>query len=756
MEPEAAEENPKENLDYVPVRISTSRGNRCDLTFPVYRKATFRELLAHVREREEDPETATTDFPARLTCGFKFAGLMVNLDQTIGSIAEPIPSKKEVTFEPLIAAYKGTESERDLLLLNLPRSGTMWSEPQFPPGLTQEAVDHVMHLREGVRAAEKGKAGKGKTAGKGKASSKGSESGKEGTHKGSGKRSQSIGRGKGKGKYSVPHEPYEPPPAWLQAREAIDKGNEYARSGPWREPWKEQDEAPAWAEKSYRKDDYSESQAAWPEVELKPAWQETGDWSKDSKWGEPQPKWESSEQYPKWTAPETKPKWESSEDKWGSSGQDWHGSASSSSGGWGNQWSSDQWAGFAAAENVEEPEADEPEADEPEVEPERTTPRGSVGRQLAQRPVIPRAKATSMPPLSRLAQEEGPKAPLIRAKAKEEDPKPSSRRSRSKEAKASKRSRSRSRKVHKSQAKEPVKESRKPEKDTSKDSKRDSKGATEKKGRDRSRSPRKPTKEASRSSQKGATKKSKEEPEPEEDEIEDVAILVIIGDYFQSHRVHEGVRFGTFLLDEVPQVKREPGQAHIHILNGYSLIARDLTRTMGELVDRYAAKSDEENILEVKLKEIHQVAMIEDAFGVPDTGHPGFAVLDTGASESVGTPQAVQELINRVSEVTGKPAVYSTDTSVATRVAFRLADGSVRHPYSLVSIETPNYGNVSIYVLEGVRAPILLSVREMRRRGMIIDFASNRALVSDAQQNLIELPVTTNGRGHLMLDLAAN
>ena len=160
----------------------------------------------------------------------------------------------------------------------------------------------------------------------------------------------------------------------------------------------------------------------------------------------------------------------------------------------------------------------------------------------------------------------------------------------------------------------------------------------------------------------------------------------------------------------------------------------------------------------MKVRELHSANMFEDVFGVPETEPPGHAVLDTGASESVGTPQAIQQLIDRITFTTGRPCQYSTDTSVSNRVAFRLADGSVKRPYSLVKIETPRFGSIGIFVLEGMQAPILLSVREMRRRGMLIDFQSGRALVSggsDSGQELIELAVTTNSRGHLLVDLAS-
>ena len=59
-----------------------------------------------------------------------------------------------------------------------------------------------------------------------------------------------------------------------------------------------------------------------------------------------------------------------------------------------------------------------------------------------------------------------------------------------------------------------------------------------------------------------------------------------------------------------------------------------------------------------------------------------------------------------------------------------------------------------MYVLEGMSAPILLSVREMRRRGMVIDFSSSRALITSGDE-LVELDVQTNSRGHLLINLAA-
>lgn len=232
-------------------------------------------------------------------------------------------------------------------------------------------------------------------------------------------------------------------------------------------------------------------------------------------------------------------------------------------------------------------------------------------------------------------------------------------------------------------------------------------------------------------------------------------MLVIIGDYFQAHHIHPETTVARFILEEIPCVDRGVGQAHVHYCNGKQLNSRDLNRTLGQIIDRCPPDSGEENVFEIKVRELHTAAMFEAAYGVPEKGLPGHAVLDTGASESVGTPQAVQSLIDAIASnsPTGK-CNYTTDPTVSSTVAFRLADGSVRRPYSLVTIDTPRFGKLGVYVLEGMSAPILLSVREMRRRGMVIDFSSSRALITSGDE-LVELDVQTNSRGHLLINLAA-
>jgi hypothetical protein len=237
---------------------------------------------------------------------------------------------------------------------------------------------------------------------------------------------------------------------------------------------------------------------------------------------------------------------------------------------------------------------------------------------------------------------------------------------------------------------------------------------------------------------------------PDSDSDESIPLVVIIGEYFQVHHADPEDTLASFILAEVPPVRRKTDQAHRHYWNGKLLMARHLIETLGNLATRYPSDS-KEHVFEIKVKPIEETAgMIEDALQASDLNTPGKAVLDTGASESVATPQALQALLDSLSK-NGQPATYTVETRV--EVTFRLADGTLKKPYSRVVVSTPRFGDISFYVLEGCHAPLLVSIKEMRKRGMVIDFQTNTALMSNTSGDMIPIPLEVNARGHLLLDL---
>ena len=119
--------------------------------------------------------------------------------------------------------------------------------------------------------------------------------------------------------------------------------------------------------------------------------------------------------------------------------------------------------------------------------------------------------------------------------------------------------------------------------------------------------------------------------------------------------------------------------------------------------------------------------------------------------DSQDTQSSTQERVNRW----GRHKQFrpsSTPSPAAAPLEMRLLLGP--NSYSLVTINTPRFGKLGVYVLEGVSALILLTVREMRRRGMVIDCSNSRALIT-SDGELVELDVSTNSRGHLLIDLSA-
>jgi hypothetical protein len=113
-------------------------------------------------------------------------------------------------------------------------------------------------------------------------------------------------------------------------------------------------------------------------------------------------------------------------------------------------------------------------------------------------------------------------------------------------------------------------------------------------------------------------------------------------------------------------------------------------------------------------------------------------VIDTGASDTVGSPEAVEGLAEAIKLVYPESKVV-VNQQEGKRVKFRMADGRVKPALSRVYIGTP-LGQLAIYVIEAVGVPILLSIAALRSLKAAICFTTNTMMyrTPDKDGNEIE------------------
>ena len=128
--------------------------------------------------------------------------------------------------------------------------------------------------------------------------------------------------------------------------------------------------------------------------------------------------------------------------------------------------------------------------------------------------------------------------------------------------------------------------------------------------------------------------------------------------------------------------------------------------------------------------------------------HDGKVIVDSGATETIGSPEAMDCLLARVL-ATNPNAQITVDPTQQPR--FRFGNGTVSQAYSRVGIEVP-FGTFWCYVVEGPGVPILLSVRALRDLRATLNFEDNSITVKMKGQSMRK-KLECSSRGHMLLDL---
>jgi hypothetical protein len=134
------------------------------------------------------------------------------------------------------------------------------------------------------------------------------------------------------------------------------------------------------------------------------------------------------------------------------------------------------------------------------------------------------------------------------------------------------------------------------------------------------------------------------------------------------------------------------------------------------------------------------------------------AIIDSGASDSVASPEALAALSTSIRAVNPKAKIV-VDRAAGKKVKFRLANGATCSACSLVTIETA-FGMMSLYCLDTeAPSPILLSVKALKKLSAAIDFSTDtlacKGVDGEGKAFAIEKKLSCNAKGHLLLDLSS-
>ena len=145
-------------------------------------------------------------------------------------------------------------------------------------------------------------------------------------------------------------------------------------------------------------------------------------------------------------------------------------------------------------------------------------------------------------------------------------------------------------------------------------------------------------------------------------------------------------------------------------------------------------------------------AYMLDAFSTTPVETPWhLALIDSGASETVASAEAIEALVAHLAKAMGRAPEVKVDPKRNQK--FRVANGQVIQARSLVSVETP-IGGLQIHcIVTEVPTPLLLSVSALRKLKSAIDFERGVMAVTIHGVSK-EIKLKQGDRGHLYLDFA--
>lgn len=132
--------------------------------------------------------------------------------------------------------------------------------------------------------------------------------------------------------------------------------------------------------------------------------------------------------------------------------------------------------------------------------------------------------------------------------------------------------------------------------------------------------------------------------------------------------------------------------------------------------------------------------------------YPGHAVLDSGATETVASLEAVEEVVKqrRINFPGEKALVFP-----GQHRSFRFGNGQTRAAESYIELPQLLDGKevrLGIHTLDAPAVPVLISIQTLRKLKAVINFTENY-VVFEAVNSDVKVPLVQSPSGHLLLDL---
>ncbi len=143
--------------------------------------------------------------------------------------------------------------------------------------------------------------------------------------------------------------------------------------------------------------------------------------------------------------------------------------------------------------------------------------------------------------------------------------------------------------------------------------------------------------------------------------------------------------------------------------------------------------------------------VISEAFSAVSREFPGHAVIDCGATESISSLEALEEIM------TLRARKYGVEdfTVHQQRRAFRFGNGEMKKAESYVEIPQTLAGHavsLGVHALDAPGVPLLLSVKTLRVLGAVVDFEKDMLCCKRIDEDHW-IPLKRASNGHLLLDL---
>ena len=162
--------------------------------------------------------------------------------------------------------------------------------------------------------------------------------------------------------------------------------------------------------------------------------------------------------------------------------------------------------------------------------------------------------------------------------------------------------------------------------------------------------------------------------------------------------------------------------------------------------------SDEMVIPSVGPQDLHRMILTASTGSSSDPHRLGYAVLDTGATETVGSLQAIDYIVQKRAQMYGEEAI-GVDPKRTKRFKFGNAEERVAESYLLLP-QTVNGcpTSLGVYTLDVPNVPLLIGIKTMNKLGAVINVAEQTLVFTKVFPGTV-IPLLRGQNGHLLLDL---